>query len=104
MRKIGTPATFFRRPRRMGGDDRPSQPVDRMERIVVGRRLLEQLATIVTPDTILRWHRELVAAKWNYTDRKRVGRPAVSNEVRELGLRMAKENPAWGYDRISRGN
>ncbi|MGH7138408.1 MAG: IS3 family transposase, partial [Pirellulales bacterium] len=66
----------------------------------LGRRLLEQLATIVTPDTILRWHRKLIAAKWNYTHRKGTGRPAVSDEVRDLVLRMAKENPTWGYDRV----
>jgi putative transposase len=66
----------------------------------LGRRLLEQLATIVTPDTILRWHRTLIAEKWNYNDRKKPGRPAVSDEARELVLRLAKENPTWGHDRI----
>jgi hypothetical protein len=40
----------------------------------LGRGLLEQLATIVTPNTILRWHRTLSAAKWNYNDRKKAGR------------------------------
>jgi len=67
----------------------------------LGRRALEQVAGIVTPDTILRWHRELVAAKWNHTDkRKSPGRPKTSKEIEELVLRMAKENPTWGYDRI----
>ena len=68
---------------------------------ILGRKMLEQVATIVTPDTILRWHRELVAAKWDYSRRrKKIGRPPVSAEVVELVLRMARENPSWGYDRI----
>lgn len=69
---------------------------------LLGRKALSELATIVTPDTILRWHRELIAEKWNYADRRRNrrGRPPVSDEVRELVLRMARENPTWGYDRI----
>ena len=68
---------------------------------ILGRKLLKQLATIVTPDTILRWHRELVAAKWDYNERrKKIGRPPASAEVVDLVLRMARENPGWGYDRI----
>jgi len=68
---------------------------------VLGRRALQEIATIVTPDTILRWHRELVAAKWDYSKRrKNVGRPPVSREVVELVLLMARENPTWGYNRI----
>jgi len=67
----------------------------------LGRKLLRGLATIVTPDTILRWHRELVARKWDYSHlRKRVGRPRTRQEVTELIVRMAKENPTWGYDHI----
>jgi hypothetical protein len=46
----------------------------------LGRGLLEQLATIVTPNTILRWHRTLSAAKWNYNDRKKAGREKVGEE------------------------
>jgi putative transposase len=67
----------------------------------LGRRVLEQVATIVSPDTILRWHRELIATKWDHSDkRKAPGRPPIAKEVEELVLRMAKENPTWGYDRI----
>ena len=65
----------------------------------LGRRLLYQVATIVTPDTILKWHRRLIAAKWTYT-RKRTGRPGVMIEIRKLVVRMASENPSWGYCRI----
>jgi len=68
---------------------------------ILGRQMLEHVATIVTPDTILRWHRELVAAKWDYSrHRKKIGCPPASADVVELVLRMARENPTWGYDRI----
>jgi transposase InsO family protein len=67
----------------------------------LGRRMLEEIATIVTPDTILRWHRELVAAHWDYSKRRNTrGRPPVSAEIVDLVLRLARENPIWGYDRI----
>jgi len=67
----------------------------------LGRSALRSLASIVTPDTILRWHRELVAKKWDYSHlRRNVGRPGVAPEVADLVVRMAKENPTWGYDRI----
>jgi hypothetical protein len=65
----------------------------------LGRRLLAQVATIVTPDTILRWHRELIARKWTYT-RSRPGRPGLQVDIRRLVVRMATENPSWGYTRI----
>jgi hypothetical protein len=69
---------------------------------ILGRKLLEQLATIVTPDTILRWHRRLIAEKWDYSDRreKKPGRPPTSEEITQLVLQIARENPSWGYDRI----
>ena len=65
----------------------------------LGRVVLRDVATLVTPDTILRWHRELIARKWTYT-RHRPGRPGVLAEIRRLVLRMARENPSWGYTRI----
>jgi len=68
---------------------------------ILGRKMLEQLAGIVAPDTILRWHRELVARHWDYSGRRKyVGRPPLSKEVVELVLRIARESPTWGYDRI----
>ena len=69
----------------------------------IGRKALLQLTTIVTPDTILRWHRELVAQKWDYSDRrtKKPGRPSIAAEIECLVLQFARENPTWGYDRIA---
>src|SRR3989442_3701959 len=63
------------------------------------RRILRQVATIVTPDTILRWHRRLIARKWTFAP-KRPGRPGTMREIASLIVRMATGNPAWGYSRI----
>jgi transposase InsO family protein len=65
----------------------------------LGRKVLRRIATIVTPDTILAWHRKLIAAKWTYPH-KRVGRPGVMREICALIVQMAEENPSWGYARI----
>src|SRR2546422_3247889 len=65
----------------------------------LGRRILRQVATIVTPDTILRWHRRLIARKWTFAP-KRPGRPGTMREIASLIVRMATDNPAWGYSRI----
>jgi transposase InsO family protein len=64
----------------------------------LGRRRLGQVATIVTPDTILRWHRQLIARKW--TDATRPRRRGVLAEIQRLVIQMAEENPTWGYTRI----
>lgn len=65
----------------------------------LGRQLLGEIATIVTPDTLLTWHRKLIAKKWTYA-RKGVGRPRLAQEITDLVLRIAGENTSWGYDRI----
>ncbi|RKY16043.1 MAG: hypothetical protein DRQ55_18790, partial [Planctomycetota bacterium] len=66
---------------------------------LIGRRALTRLATIVTPDTIMRWHRKLIAAKWTY-HATRVGRPGLMKTIKALIVRMATENSNWGYCRI----
>jgi hypothetical protein len=55
---------------------------------------------VVAPATLLRWHRELVRRNWTYPQRK-PGRPPTSRALRELVLRLARENPSWGYQRLT---
>src|SRR6202022_118924 len=50
----------------------------------LGRNVLNELETLVTPDTLLRWYRELVASKWNYSDRRGPGRPRVMDAIADL--------------------
>jgi transposase len=66
----------------------------------VGRKLLTEVATIVTPATLMAWHRTLIARKYDGTARRAPGRPRKAKEVEELVTRMAKENRDWGYGRI----
>ena len=66
---------------------------------LLGRRALDALATLVTPDTLMRWHRRLIAWKWIYVAR-RVGRPGLRQAISDLIVRMARENDRWGYCRI----
>jgi transposase len=55
---------------------------------------------IVRPETLLRWHRELVRKKWTYRRTGHPGRPPVDADVRDLVVRLGRENPRWGYQRI----
>ena len=64
----------------------------------LGRAALREIATIATPDTLLRWHRQLIARKWTYA--RKSGPRRVLFEIRPLVVRMATENPTWGYTRI----
>jgi len=59
-----------------------------------------RLGLLVTPATILRWHRQLIARRWTPTKPARPGRPAISAGVRALVIRLATENPTWGYRRL----
>ena len=63
----------------------------------LGRKTLHRVATIVTPDTILRWHRRLIALKWTF-ETKRVGRPGLMKRIAALIVRMAQENSSWVQD------
>ena len=67
---------------------------------VLGRKVLREVASIVTPDTILAWHRKLIAQKWDYSERRGPGRPRVKDEIAQLTVRLARENPGWGYTTI----
>jgi Homeodomain-like domain len=67
----------------------------------LGRKALEELAAVAKPDTLLAWYRKLIASKFDGSkSRKSRGRPRVDEETERLVVRMAKENPGWGYDRI----
>jgi putative transposase len=67
----------------------------------LGRKILEEISTIVTPDTLLRWHRKLVAKKFDGSkNKKRLGRPPTRAKIRELILQFARDNRSWGYTRI----
>ena len=66
----------------------------------LGRRVLRDLHTLVTPDTLLRWHRQLIARTYDGSGRRGPGRPRVMDTIRRLIVRMATENREWGYTRI----
>jgi len=66
----------------------------------LGRKVLAEVATIVTPDTILAWYRKLIARKWTQPKSPKHGRPGIAIEIRELIICMARQNPGWGYTRL----
>ncbi len=68
----------------------------------LGKKALEEVASIVKPETVLAWHRRLVAKKFDGSKkRKYPGRPTIDEEIEELVVRLATENRSWGYDRIA---
>jgi transposase InsO family protein len=65
-------------------------------------KLMADTDTIVKPETILKWHHRLVAKKFDGSRfRERLGRPPIKTDIEELVVRLARENPSWGYDRIA---
>ncbi len=66
----------------------------------LGRKVLAELCSIAAPDTILGWYRRLIARKYDGSATHPRGRPRKAEAIRELIVRMAKENPGWGYTRI----
>jgi transposase InsO family protein len=86
--------------RRQASRPRPT-PADRALLAVLSRSLPRTAwaAFSFKPETLLRWHRQLIARRWTYSQR-RPGRPPLERSLRELILRLARENPHWGYKRI----
>lgn len=87
------------------GDRRVRFNDDQRRRLAVkakglGRKHLEEVATLVTPETLLAWHRKLIAQKYDGSERRRPGRPRTRPELEALVVRMAEENRGWGYRRI----
>ena len=66
----------------------------------LGRRVLAEVATLVTPETLLAWHRKLIAQKYDGSSRRGPGRPRTSGKIEALVVKMATENRDWGYRRI----
>src|SRR5712691_7508665 len=67
----------------------------------LGRKRLKELATLATPETLLRWYRRLIAQKFDgSTQRRQWGRPRVAEDIEQLVVRMAEEYRTWGYRRI----
>src|SRR5215472_10451553 len=66
----------------------------------IGRKLLKEVATIVTPETLLAWHRKLIAKKYDGSANRGPGRPRTTDEITALVTRLAEENRGWGYRRI----
>jgi len=67
---------------------------------LLGRKMLAEMATLVRPETLLRWHRKLIANKYDGSARRRPGRPATAKEIEALVIGMAAQNRDWGYLRI----
>ena len=74
------------------------EPADRALLAAVSR-ILPRSCRLVKPDTLLRWHRRLIAGAWTYP-RRHTGRPRLDEDVQLLIVRLARENPRWGYQRI----
>jgi putative transposase len=67
---------------------------------VLGSKTLREAGTLVSPETLLRWYRTLIARKYDGSPCRKTGRPFKPRNIRDLVLRMARENPGWGYTRI----
>jgi hypothetical protein len=67
---------------------------------LLGHKLLGQIATSFTPDTSLHRHRELIFRNWDFSHRRQPSRHRILEEIVELIVQFARENPTWGYERI----
>ena len=91
--------------RELLGKKRPRLNDDQRRRLAakgkaLGRKLLATCCCIVTPDTMLRWHRKLIAKKYDGSASRGPGRPRIAGRIGSLAVRMASENRTWGYKRI----
>jgi putative transposase len=75
------------------------RPADRILLAALGQALPQVRSLLVEPATLLRWHRDLVRRRWSFP-RRPPGRPQMVSQARQLVLRLAAENPSWGYKRI----
>ena len=66
----------------------------------MGRKILAQVATLVTPETLLAWHRKLISQKYDGSGKRAPGRPRTAGGIEALVVRMAEKNRNWGYRRI----
>jgi len=87
------------------GGKRPNFTDDQRRRLAakakrLGRRVLVELGTIVTPETLLAWRRRLIAQKYDSRKKRGAGRPRTAQEIETLVVRLANENRTWGYRRI----
>ena len=87
------------------GNKRLRLSYDQRRRLAVkakklGRKVLSEVASLVTPDTLLAWQRRLIARKYDGSQSRGPGRPRVMQQIRELVVRLAQENGTWGYTRI----
>ena len=76
------------------------QPGDRLWLAALSRLIRWGEVFAVTPAPLLAWHRRLVTRKWDYTSRRRPGRPRTAAAIRKLVIRIAADNPAWGHRRV----
>lgn len=66
----------------------------------LGRKILSEVATLVTPDTLLAWHRKLIAQKYDGSRKRGLGRPRTAQDIEALVVRLTGENREWGYRRL----
>lgn len=71
-----------------------------VQRAKHSRSRLSQSLLLFTPETVLRWHRDLVRCKWTFQHRSAVGRPRIAVELEALIVRLTRQNPRWGYGKI----
>ena len=86
-------------PRRLRFTDAERKKLARLGRRL-GRRMLARYGSLAHPDTVLRWYRQLIAAKYDGSERRGPGRPRVMATIRRLVIQFALENRTWGYTRI----